>query len=186
MKLIIIEGTDNTGKDTIISKLLERFPTTTLIHCSKPFSKKFSDKEQDQLFKAYIENIVNGSYDSTHCIIMNRSHIGEFVYGTLYRNRPVDDVCKMIFKLNNKLLERKDLDIRYVQLVCTSEKLLQKNEDGKSLSDNDENLIELERTEFEKGYDYSLIDKKIYYEVDSDNEYIEILPDVCRNILFSN
>ena len=58
-------------------------------------------------------------------------------------------------KLNNKLNERKDLDIRYVQLVCASEKLLQKNEDGKSLSDNDESLIELERTEFEKGYDYS-------------------------------
>ena len=163
MKLIIIEGTDNTGKDTIISKLLERFPTTTLIHCSKPFSKKFSDKEQDQLFKVYIENIVNGSYDSTHCIIMNRSHIGEFVYGTLYRNRPVDDVCRMVFKLNNKLNERTDLDIRYVQLVCTSEKLLQKNEDGKSLSEGADYRISMETSKFQEIFKCCDFPKKLVY-----------------------
>ena len=79
MKLIIIEGTDNTGKDTIISKILERFPTTALIHCGKPFSKKYSAKEQDQLFSTYVNNIVKGKYDSTHCIIMKRSHIGGYV-----------------------------------------------------------------------------------------------------------
>ena len=45
MKLIIIEGTDNTGKDTIISKLLEKYPTVTLIHCSAPYSKKYSSKK---------------------------------------------------------------------------------------------------------------------------------------------
>jgi len=163
MKLIIIEGTDNTGKDTIISKLLERFPTTTLIHCSKPFSKKFSDKEQDQLFKAYIDNIVNGVYDSTHCIIMNRSHIGEFVYGTLYRDRTVDDVGKMIIKLNDKLNERKDLEIRYVQLVCTSKKLLQKNEDGKSLSEGVDYKISMETSKFQEIFKYCDFPKKLVY-----------------------
>ena len=82
--------------------------------------------------------------------IMNRSHIGEFVYGTLYRNRSVDDVCRMVFKLNNKLNERKDLDIRYVQLVCTSEKLLQKNEDGKSLSEGADYRISMETIKFQE------------------------------------
>ena len=42
MKLIIIEGTDNTGKDTLIAKLLEKYPTATLIHCGKPLTKKYS------------------------------------------------------------------------------------------------------------------------------------------------
>ena len=72
MKLIIIEGTDNTGKDTLISKILEKYPTATVIHCGKPITKKYSSKEQDELFRIYAENIVEGKYDNTHVIIMNR------------------------------------------------------------------------------------------------------------------
>ena len=95
MKLIIIEGTDNTGKDTIISKLLEIYPTSTVIHCGKPITKKYSSQEQDELFKLYANNIVNKLYDNTHIIIMNRSHIGEYVYGTMYRKRDEIDVADM-------------------------------------------------------------------------------------------
>ena len=51
MKLIIIEGTDNTGKDTLISKILEKYPTATVMHCGKPITKKYSSKEQDELFR---------------------------------------------------------------------------------------------------------------------------------------
>ena len=36
MYLIIIEGTDNIGKDTLISRLIEDFETVTLIHCGSP------------------------------------------------------------------------------------------------------------------------------------------------------
>ena len=79
-------------------------------------------------------------------------------------------------------------------MLLGSTKFLLNHEDGKSLflidgkmqSKDNEELIDLERSEFEKGFDYSLIDKKSYFEVDSDNDYIEILPEVCRNILFSH
>ena len=161
MKLIIIEGTDNTGKDTIISKLLEKYPTSTIIHCSKPFSKKFSSKEQDNLFDTYISNIVNKKYDSTHVIIMNRSHIGEYVYGILYRNRTPDEVGNMIIKLNEKLNNRKDLEIKYVQLICTSKKLLAGNEDGKSLSQGVDYKISLETEKFQEIFKYCNFPKKL-------------------------
>ncbi len=163
MKLIIIEGTDNTGKDTIISKLLEKYPTVTLIHCSKPFSKKYSTKEQNQVFETYINNIVNGKYDSTHAIIMNRSHIGEYVYGILYRNRTPDEVGNMILRLNEKLNDRQDLEIRYVQLLCTSKKLLVKNEDGKSLSNGVDYMISNETHKFEEIFKYCKFPKKLIY-----------------------
>lgn len=163
MKLIIIEGTDNTGKDTLISKLLEKYPTVTMIHCSKPFSKKFSSQEQDQLFATYINNIVLGQYDSTHCIIMNRSHIGEFVYGVLYRGRKDKEVGKMILSLNDKLIDRKDLEIRYVQLICTSKKLLSNNEDGKSLSEGVDYRISIETSRFKEIFDYCDFPKKLVY-----------------------
>lgn len=168
MKLIIIEGTDNTGKDTIISKLLEKFPTSTIIHCSKPFSKKYSNKEQDKLFEAYIDNIVKGKYDSTHVIIMNRSHIGEYVYGILYRDRTPDEVGNMIIRLNNKLNSREDLEIRYVQLLCTSKKLLSSNEDGKSLSGGVDYRIAAEIDKFKEIYKYCDFPKELIYVNEGD------------------
>lgn len=163
MKLIIIEGTDNTGKDTLIQKILENFPTTTIIHCGKPFSKKYSSKEQDKLFDAYITNIVNKKYDNTHAIIMNRSHIGEYVYGILYRDRTPDEIGNMIIRLNEKLTKREDLDIRYVQLVCTSKKLLSDNEDGKSLSQGIDYKISLETDKFQEIFKYCNLPKKLVY-----------------------
>ena len=166
MKLIIIEGTDNTGKDTLISKLLEKYPTATVIHCGKPITKKYSTKEQDELFRVYAQNIVEGKYDNTHVIIMNRSHIGEYVYGVLYRNRENKEVENMINNINNILYYRKDLEIKYIQLLSNSEELLKNNEDGKSLSNGNEEKITREADQFYEIFHNTNIndlDKKLIY-----------------------
>jgi thymidylate kinase len=171
MKLIIIEGTDNTGKDTLISKLLEKYPTATIIHCGKPITKKYSSKEQDELFKIYAINIVEGKYDNTHIIIMNRSHIGEYVYGVLYRNRDSKEVNKMINEINDILYYRKDLEIRYIQLISKSESLLKNNEDGKSLSNGNVEKILKEAKQFEEIFNMINIrdnEKKLIYVNDGD------------------
>lgn len=169
MKLVIIEGTDNTGKDTLISKLLEKYPTVTLIHCGKPCSKKYSSREQDELFSVYTNNIVNKIYDNTHIIIMNRSHIGEYVYGVMYRHRDIKDAEAMVMEINARLELRSDLDVRYVQLLCSSEKLISENEDGKSLSSGDMEKIKQEREMFEQIFNLTLLKKKLIYVNDGDN-----------------
>lgn len=171
MKLIIIEGTDNIGKDTLINKIIEQIPTVTIIHCSKPTSKKFSSKEQDALFETYARAIADHKYDNTHAIIMNRSHIGEFVYGCLYRNRSTDKVEQMISRVDKILLSRKDLDIKYVQLLCTSTYLLSKNEDGKSLSDGDLQKISTEKDAFEYIFGTSEIPNKKLIYVNKGDEF---------------
>lgn len=163
MKLVIIEGTDNSGKDTLINKLLERIPSVTLIHCSKPTSKKFASKEQDALFEIYARAIVEHRYDYTHMIIMNRSHIGEFVYGGLYRDRDYEEVEEMILNVDDLLLSRKDLEIKYVQLICDSNILLNKNEDGKSLSEGDLEKIKKEIDAFTYIFGASKLPKKLIY-----------------------
>lgn len=171
MKLIIIEGTDNTGKDTLISKILEKYPTATIIHCGKPLTKKYSSDEQDELFNIYVNNIIKRKYDNTHVIIMNRSHIGEYVYGVLYRNRSKDEVCEMIFNINDILSYRKDLEIRYIQLLSKSESLLRNNEDGKSLSNGNAEKILKEAKQFEEIFNIINIDdksKKLIYVNDGD------------------
>ena len=170
MKLIIIEGTDNTGKDTLISKILETYPTATIIHCGKPLTKKYSSIEQDELFKLYANNIVNKKYDNTHVIIMNRSHIGEYVYGVLYRGRSKEEVEEMIFNVNDILSYRKDLKIKYIQLLSKSEKLLKHNEDGKSLSNGNAEKILTEAKQFEEIFSLvNIDDKRLIYVNDGDN-----------------
>ncbi len=172
MKLIIIEGTDNTGKDTLISKILEKYPTASIIHCGKPLTNKYSSNEQDELFRVYAKNIVNKKYDNTHVIIMNRSHIGEYVYGVLYRNRDIEDVENMLIDVNNILYSRKDLTIRYIQLLSNSENLLKHNEDGKSLSNGNVDKINKEAKQFKEIFDNINIkdsDKRLIYVNDGDS-----------------
>ena len=194
-KLIIVDGMDNTGKSTLIARLtkvLESLGNTTItIHSQKP-PKDIAPEDTSAYQHKYYLDLINmlatlKSERKYDYIILDRGWISEYVYGPLYRNRGKQEIVEDNIVLDKKVLSLFNIpsDV-YLIMLLGSTKFLLSREDGKSLSDNDENLIELERTEFEKGFDYSLIDKKIYYEVDSDNEYIEILPDVCRNILFSN
>ena len=191
-KLIIVDGMDNTGKSTLIARLtkvLESLGNTTItIHSQKPPKDIAPEDTAAYQHKYYLDLINMLATLKSECkydyIILDRGWISEYVYGPLYRNRGKQEIVEDNIVLDKKVLSLFNMssDV-YLIMLLGSTKFLLSREDGKSLSDNDENLIELERTEFEKGYDYSLIDKKIYYEVDSDNEYIEILPDVCRNIL---
>ena len=192
-KLIIVDGMDNTGKSTLIARLtkvLESLGNTTItIHLQKP-PKDIAPEDTSAYQHQYYLDLINmlatlKSERKYDYIILDRGWISEYVYGPLYRNRGKQEIVEDNIVLDKKVLSLFNIpsDV-YLIMLLGSTKFLLSREDGKSLSDNDESLIELERTEFEKGYDYSLIDKKIYYEVDSDNEYIEILPDVCRNILF--
>lgn len=191
-KLIIVDGMDNTGKSTLIARLtkvLESLGNTTItIHSQKP-PKDIAPEDTAAYQHKYYLDLINmlatlKSERKYDYIILDRGWISEYVYGPLYRNRGKQEIVEDNIVLDKKVLSLFNIpsDV-YLIMLLGSTKFLLSREDGKSLSDNDEDLIELERTEFEKGYDYSLIDKKIYYEVDSDNEYIEILPDVCRNIL---
>ena len=191
-KLIIVDGMDNTGKSTLIARLtkvLESLGNTTItIHSQKP-PKDIAPEDTSAYQHKYYLDLINmlatlKSERKYDYIILDRGWISEYVYGPLYRNRSKQEIVEDNIVLDKKVLSLFNIpsDV-YLIMLLGSTKFLLSREDGKSLSNNDENLIELERTEFEKGYDYSLTDKKIYYEVDSDNEYIEILPDVYRNIL---
>lgn len=168
MKLIIVEGTDNIGKDTVISKLCELFDTVTLIHCGSPKTKIFQSQYQDDLFKEYAEDIIDGKYDTTDCIIMNRSHIGEYVYGQLYRGRSAEDIKEMISYVDDILLSNPTLTIKYVQLLSSSIELRKKYDDNKSLSKMNDDLMKKENELFLKAYENSVLDKCLIYVNDED------------------
>ena len=170
MYLLIIEGTDNIGKDTLINRLIEDFETVTLIHCGSPKGKCFTSYEQDLKFINYAHDIKDGLYDNTDVIIMNRSHIGEYVYGQLYRNRNGNRIKFMLDKFDEILLERNDLIIKYVQLLSSSKELRKRNDDNKSLSKMNDEFMDKENELFLEVFDYINLDKKLIY-VNEGNEF---------------
>lgn len=170
MNLIIIEGTDNIGKDTLKNKLIDLFDTVTLIHCGSPKVRGFQSYEQDNTFITYAENIVNGVYDGTECIIMNRSHYGEYVYGQIYRHRNPLEISNMINEFDNILSSRHDLNIKYIQLLSTSLELRKKYDDKQSLSLMDDQKMEVENKLFLEVYNQSRFNKKLIY-VNNGNDF---------------
>ena len=169
MNLIIIEGADNIGKNTIINELITYFDVVTIIHCTGPKSKIMTNKSQDLLFYQYANNIAKRKYDKSDVIIMNRSYYGEYVYGQLYRHRNVNDLFTLINNIDNILLSRQDLVIKYIQLYSDSIELRKKNEDNKSLANLDDNLMEKENALFNKVFSFSLLDKIQIKVNDGDN-----------------
>lgn len=163
-KIIIIEGQDNTGKDTLINKLKSLLKDVDIIHCEKPESTNNKDAalEQDSLFFDIISVILKSSNE--HNILLNRAWYGEYVYGCIYRGRSDDDVKQLIYIIENIIKEHKELhddfDIYYINMYCDSENLLYNNDDGKSLSDAKIELLKEEARRFKEIFDYSSLNKK--------------------------
>jgi len=164
MKLIIIEGPDNCGKNTLINKIAENFLTVTNIHYTKPENKYI----QNTIFRGYAYAIVNKVYD-TDAVILNRSHYGEYVYGCLYRGISDQDAIDIIDEVDDIYLKY-DIDVYYIQLSSKSSELLLKNDDNKSLSKGNIESISAEIRRFETIYEHSKLNKILIY-VDADNKF---------------
>ena len=105
-KFIIIEGTDNVGKDTQQNLIIERMNDLVfhkLHYSSLPFRDdkqlhaNYSKKMYDDMFK-----LMMNSKDKDINLIFNRSHLGETVYAPLYRGYSGDYVLDIEKKLMTK------------------------------------------------------------------------------------
>ena len=174
-KIIIIEGTDNIGKDSFIKTLLERSGIFTYIHCGKPSSSdpKKAGIEQDKYFKNLANSLVINSYKDSEFVIYNRAWYGEYVYGTIYRNRTKDEVKNMIDSIEKSLLKL-NKDIYYIQFYCDSSKLLHRNDDQKSLSNGDEDSIMIENKLFKEIFEYSKLSNKYLLKVNNGDEFVDM------------
>jgi len=156
--LIIVEGMDNTGKDTLISGIKSHFNKSDIeeIHFTGPSIKDNIIAYIEQI-KQYGDKLLQTALLDKDIIIWNRSYMGEYVYGQIYREVNKYDVEKMI-KVMNTELSKLDINILYVQLICTSNTLIIDNEDGKSLSNSVDNYktylktLKKERTLFKETY----------------------------------
>lgn len=138
--VIIIEGPDRVGKDTLIKSLKNRFYRENCIelHYSgvKPYDGGMSVKDVSVEINKNMFKILNTDFN----FIVNRSHIGEMVYSPKYRGYSGDYVFEL-----EKNLKRTDV---FLILLTDKAETLAKRDDGESFSNkvqDIENEIELFR-----------------------------------------
>lgn len=174
MKHVIIEGCDRVGKNALTTFLLQKSTNAILRHFTSP--KGTTHKEQQKFqeniflwefrFSLLRFKLQNLSKTESDLLIWNRSHIGEMVYGPMYRNTPGD----WIYDLEKSFSFQKYDDIYLILLTADSDFLI-KNDDGLSFSTKKEDK-EKELQLFQEAFDKSLIKNKLLLKVNKGNEFI--------------
>jgi len=162
-KFIIIEGTDNVGKDTqqdLIIERLENLVFHKLHYSSLPFRDdkqlhaNYSKKMYDDMFK-----LMMASKDKDINLIFNRSHLGETVYSPLYRGYSGDYVFDIEKKYTKALRE----NLYLITLTNNPHNIL-KRDDGKSFYGNEEE-VKAEIDGFNRSHKLSTIKNKLHIDV---------------------
>lgn len=179
MKLIIIEGPDRIGKTTLIKNLCEyfNFDNITIRHFGKPpscLSFKESLNYQLNSFKkeAHLFQHIRKKYDLEKCyynevVIWNRSHLGEYVYSSLYRNGNKKTILKRLLNFETKELVPYKDEIYLITMITDDIDILLNRDDGLSFSKKTEDrLIEIKL--FEEIHSLSLLSNKLLINVDND------------------
>ena len=165
MKIIVIEGLDNTGKSTVINQLLNEFNEAIYIHCTKPENDDMiygaiEQKEKfNKLFEKYVIDQCNNNTEPD-AVIFDRSWVGEYVYGALYRgvsDKFAMDITEEITKKaitfidnwNDKITKARRCDLYYILLKPRTPEFCIKNDDGYSLSRNNVEMVNKEIKRFD-------------------------------------
>lgn len=162
-KLIIVDGMDRCGKSTLVKsiyqKVAERNPNTVVFHCDKP-PMSLSKDEQLVWSKVHYIEMINLCFNMKSAgwnVILDRSWLGEYVYGALYRKYDVDWVLKLSHDSTNIF----DFsDVSYTILIDNGHNLLLRS-DNDSLYDSEIEskklqLIDTEYNLFKDFYNKSL------------------------------
>jgi thymidylate kinase len=183
---LIIEGPDRAGKTTVINALMKKYPQYKYVHCGEAES---DDKQQ--WYKNFFYRSLDAFKAGSH--IFDRFHLGELVYGKMYRKYDITycyDLEQNIRNCSDTLLVVLHADSR----------LIQRRWDGKGImpiSDIDNVIIE-----FIRAYCCSILKKIIidatYMTPDDvvkvierkiDKEFGLMLPthcDLCGNFIMNN
>jgi thymidylate kinase len=162
-KFIIIEGTDNVGKDTQQNLIIERMNDLVfhkLHYSSLPFRDdkqlhaNYSKKMYDDMFK-----LMMNSKDKDINLIFNRSHLGETVYAPLYRGYSGDYVLDIEKKYTKALREN-----LYLITLTNNPHTILKRDDGKSFYGNEEE-VKAEVDGFHRAHKLSTIKNKLHIDV---------------------
>lgn len=158
-RIVIIEGPDNCGKDTLINKLKKDFKNIKVIHACAPDPDK---SLYDFYSNGIIHETVSGYYDhDLDVVIHNRSMYGEYVYGPKYRNESKESIARMINELEVGQIKTFIFDhhLNFILLTSSDASLLANNDDGLSFSSKIDDIQE-EINAFDEVFNLSIIKNK--------------------------
>jgi thymidylate kinase len=178
MKLLLIEGPDRCGKNTLIKNLTAQAENYIVRHFGSAKGKNDLEKRnfQYQFFKKEFalaalrpQFEMNDKERYPRDIwIMNRAHLGEFVYGKMYRETyPEQWVMQMESMFGMNL----DPSV-YLLLLTASPEFLCKRDDGLSFSNNVIQKIH-EISSFNDAFEQSKIINKMILNVTNGDEYLD-------------
>jgi hypothetical protein len=176
MKLLIIEGADNTGKDHLINLIEKNTQYTNIIkrHWSYPAGDSNEQKTLYQVSSFLNEFLLYNkvkdfeSLKDDSIMIWNRSHIGELVYGTLYRNSHPD---RWVMQMEELAGISENPNVYLVYLYADAE-FLASNEDGLSYSASIDDK-KREQSAFTDAIKSSSIKKVLKLKVNTGESFID-------------
>lgn len=169
-KIIIIEGPDNCGKDTLISRLKNDFNNVKILHAGVPDT---SVSIYDFYSSGLIHQTIRYYYDhDLDALIHNRSIYGEYVYGPKYRGESKEYVANMIHNIEVGQIKTYifDHDLCFILLTSDNAQLLANNDDGKSLSSKIDDIQD-EINSFDDVFNLSIIKNKKRILINNGSEF---------------
>lgn len=176
---------DRCGKDTLISNLISTRTNYCIRHWSTPKGNTDLEKRkyQEKFFEkefTIASNLLHLDKNPDNLIIWNRAHLGEFVYGKMYRETNPEE---WVFPLEKQFEFDKNPNIYLLLLVAPAE-FLCKRDDGESFTtDVDKKNIEMQN--FIKAFTESGIQHKLLLNVSDGENYLskEDITNTINNFL---
>jgi hypothetical protein len=193
MKLLIIEGPDRCGKNTLITNLVSQAENSVIRHFGSAKGKDDSEKRDHQFnffqkeFQLAANRQLFANPDTERyprdLWIWNRAHLGEFVYGKIYRETHPEE---WVFQLEKRWGFDIDNSI-YLLLLAAPSEFLCSRDDGKSFSANVEKRQDEQQRFFEAFEKSSILNKMVLNVVENENyrNPLSILEDVNRFLKFT-
>ena len=173
---------DRSGKDTLIQSLIRTLPNCLVTHWGSAKGSTDAEKKanQQQFFADQMETwqyLQSSPIDPQH-LIWNRAHLGEYVYGTIYRDTQPDT---WVPQLEEEYLMGDNV---YMIYLCGTPEFLLRNDDGESFTVDIAQKTQ-EANAFLEAFQKSRVNRKLLVVVDNVTDYrpkAEILDQVLRFI----
>lgn len=193
MKHILVEGGDGLGKDSLIAGIRKNYRTENFVvrHFGKPPQKfpegvnplqyQFTCFSKEAELLNYFRQFEKDEYNYyENIMIWNRTHLGEYVYGQMFRDQDPEKLKKYIYEY--ELLNLLERDNTYLILLSASNpEFFLSKEDGHSLSKKI-NEKEKELKLFNDIYKLTSLDNKLKINVNIKNEF-KSKEEVLSNVL---
>ena len=173
VKVVIFEGPDRVGKSTQVKLLFEEFcGRDELVHQLHYSGVKLP---KDDCIR-YSKNLYSSMFNIVHKnrffanFILDRSHLGEYVYGNLYRGYEANWVFDLEADMRDRDPKWFDASFYLITMVLDPKKLVAR-EDGESFS-TDLEKKETEILRFKEAHTRSNVSHKLLLDCDHTPEVL--------------